>query len=143
MASHFQSAMRRYQENIISAKQAIREAAHIRQSFDIVPQLQANFAFSKPYVADRSGTKGGLGGANFYIDLALFDSPTRGWLVLGETVNWSYDRLRIKASFAPILDIRPVKEGGPLGIRDGLEVAKHLTQDPKVLDALRAAQKPR
>jgi len=57
-ARHFRSVMRRYQDGDISADEAIREATHIRKPFDIVPQLQANFAFSKAYVAESSGKKG-------------------------------------------------------------------------------------
>lgn len=141
---HFKSIMHRYQNHDISTEQAIREAAHIRQTFDIIPELQANFAFSKAYVAESSGTKGGLGGARFFVDLTLFDTPMPSWVVVGQTVNWSHEKLRMKAAFAPILDLLPCdhQERGPVGIRDGLQVAQHLTQDPNVLRALRAARKP-
>jgi hypothetical protein len=144
-ASHFKSVMHRFQNGDIGAEQAIREAANIRQPFDIIPQLQANFAFSKAYVAETSGTKGGLGGANFFVDLTLFEMPTPAWVVRGDIVKWSDSRLHMKASFAPILALLPCEhvEGGPLGIRDGLQVAQHLAQNPDVLSALRAAQKPR
>jgi hypothetical protein len=142
-ATHFQSVMRRFQKGAIAARQAIREVANIRQSFDIIPQLQANFAFSKAYVANSSGTKGGLAGANFFVDLALFDTPTPEWIVTRDPVKWSNQQLRMEASFAAILAFPPYKhvQGGPLGIRDGLQVAQHLTQDPHVLRALRTAQK--
>jgi len=141
----FESVMRRYQSGDITAKQAISEAASVKRSFDIVPQLQANFAFSKAYVAERSGTKGGLGGANFFVDLALFETPTLAWIEKGETVAWSDEQLHMTASFAPVLDLPHFKhvEGGPLGIRDGLQVAQYLTQNPDVLTALRTAGKPR
>ena len=103
-AKHFRSFMRRFQNGEISAEQAIREAAQIRQSFDIIPQLQANFAFSKAYVAESSGTKGGLRGANFFVDLTLFDTPTPEWVVAERTMQWSNEKLRMKASFASILE---------------------------------------
>jgi len=142
-ARQFKSVMHRYQSGEIVAEQAIREAASVRRSFDIIPQLQANFAFSKAYVAERSGTRGGLGGANFFVDLAIFDTPTPAWVETGPTVEWSDARLRMSASFAPILGFPPFKhvESGPVGIRDGLQVAQYLTKDPDVLSALRAAQK--
>jgi hypothetical protein len=50
MAGHFQSLMKRFQDGSVSATQALREASRIRQPFDIVPQLQANFAFTKAYL---------------------------------------------------------------------------------------------
>ena len=145
MANQFKSVMRRYQKGDIGGEQAIREAASIRQTFDVVPQLQANFAFTKAYVAERSGTKGGLAGANFFVDLTLFDSPTQEWIQTGETVKWSDERLHMRASFAAVLGFPSFKhvEGGPLGIRDGLQIAQYLTQDPDVLTALRKASKPR
>jgi hypothetical protein len=141
----FESVMRRYQSGEITAKQAISEAASVKRSFDIVPQLQANFAFSKAYVAERSGTRGGLGGANFFVDLALFERPTLAWIEKGAAVEWSDKKLHMTASFAPVLDFPRFKhvEGGPLGIRDGLQIAQYLTQDPDVLTALRTAGKPR
>jgi hypothetical protein len=74
-ASQFSSIMRRFQSGSLSADQAIREAARIRQPFDVIPQLQANFAFSKAYVAENSGAKGGLEGANFFVDTVIFDQP--------------------------------------------------------------------
>jgi hypothetical protein len=143
-AKQFKSVMRRYQSGEIVAEQAIREAANVKRSFDIIPQLQANFAFSKAYVAERSGAREGLAGPNFFVDLALFDAPTPAWVKKGPTVEWSDERLRMSASFAAILDLPPFKhvEGGPLGIRDGLQVAQYLTEDPNVLSALRAAKKP-
>jgi len=142
-ASHFSLLMRRFQKGDLSAEQAIREAARIRQPSDIVPQLQANFAFSKAYVAESSGSRGGLRGANFFVDLTIFDTPTPPWVIKGKTVRWSNERLHMEASFAPILAFPPYKHlGGPIGIRDGLQIAQELTQDPDVLKALRAARKP-
>lgn len=78
--SHFQSVMSRFQAKEISARQAIMEAAMIRQDFDIVPQLQANFAFTKAYVAESSGSKGGLSGPNFYLDLTALARPLPSWI---------------------------------------------------------------
>jgi hypothetical protein len=70
--SHFESIITRLQDGSIDAQQAVHEAAAMRPRFDIIPQLQANFAFTKAYVAESSGTDGGLPGPNFYLDLILF-----------------------------------------------------------------------
>lgn len=135
--------MRRYQNHEIGAEQAIRQAARIQQPFDVVPQLQANFAFSKAYVAERSGSRGGLAGASFFVDLTIFDTPPPTWVVSELTVKWSDERLRMGASFAKILSFKHTQHtnGRPLGIRDGLRVAQELTLDPNVLSALRKAKK--
>ena len=143
-ASHFKSLMERYQNGEIRAEQAMREASQIRQSFDIIPQLQANFAFSKAFVAESSGTRSGLHGAKFFVDLTIFNATMPSWVVAEKTVEWFHERLRMRASFAPIIEFTKCKHasGGPLGIRDGLQIAQELSQNADVLAGLRAAQKP-
>jgi hypothetical protein len=140
----FQSVLRRFQEGKIGAEQAITEAGAIRQSFDIVPQLQANFAFTKAYVAETSGSAGGLKGSNFFVDMTLFESPAPDWITLGPLIPWSFPSLNLATTFAPVQHIfAPEYElNGPYGIRDGLQVARELAQDPDVLGALRSARKP-
>jgi len=139
---HFQSLVSRLESGEIDASQAIHEAASVRPTFDIVPQLQANFAFTKAYVAESSGEQGGLRGPNFYVDIVLFASSTPDWLVLGPEIPWSHQRLGMQATFASVLDIVQCRhpEGGPIDILDGLQVAQRLAGDPDVLAALRTAR---
>lgn len=139
--SHVESILKRLQEQKLSTEQAIREAASVRLSFDIVPELQSNFAFTKAYVADSDGTSGGLSGANFFVDLALFNDPSPPWLDFGPPIRWTNGRLRLQADFSPLRDIKRWKHpgGGPIEIRDGLQIAQHLAGDPDVLRALRSA----
>jgi hypothetical protein len=120
-------------------------SAQRRQDFDIVPQLQANFAFTKAYVAESSGSVGGLQGPNFFVDLSIFAQPMPDWIELGPTIDWSYERLGLRTSFAPIQNLpqRRHIEGGPVGILDGHQTAQGLAKNPDVLSALRAASKPR
>ena len=141
--TQFQSVMRRFQEKKISAKQAITEAAVIREYFDIAPQLQANFAFTKAYVAESMGSAGGLHGSNFFVDLSIFTEPVPAWIELGQTIDWSHRKLGLRTTFAAIQNLPPRRhvEGGPIGILDGLQIAQRLAQDPDVLLALRAAPK--
>lgn len=138
---HFGSVMDRFQSGRISADQAIREASRIKRSFDIIPQLQANFAFTKAYVAESSGRKGGFEGSRCFIDLAFFDDPPPPWLDLGEAFEWTDPRLNMKASFAQLRGLPPWSHprGGPDGVRDGLQIAQHLAGDIDVLKALHAS----
>jgi hypothetical protein len=142
--TQFQSVMKRFQETKISAKQAISEAATIRRTFDIVPQLQANFAFTKAYVAETGGSALGLNRPRFFVDLTLFETPPPPWLELGPRIEWSHPSLSLRTSFAPILNLPQWKhiEGGPVGILDGHQVAQRLANNPDVLNALRSAEKP-
>jgi hypothetical protein len=140
--SDLRSLMKRYTSGELGADQAIREAASMRQTFDIVPQLQANFAFAKAYVAETSGSAGGLFGPHFFVDTMLFETQPLPWITLGTAIDWKHDRLRMSASFAPLLNMPMWNhvEGGPVGIADGLQIAQKLAGDPNVLQALRKAK---
>jgi len=70
-AGHFGDLMARYQAKKISAAQAITEASRITRSLDVIPQLQANFAFTKAYVAESEGKAGGFAGPNCFVDPCL------------------------------------------------------------------------
>lgn len=142
-AERFESIMDRYTSGMISAAQAIQEARRIKPSFDIIPQLQANFAFTKAYVAEQSGTKGGLGGSRCFIDLSLFDQQYPMCFDFDEPIDWKSEKLGLSAKFAPLtrllsLDQIEKSKGAPVGVRDGLQVAQHLSGDQDVLKALRS-----
>lgn len=140
---HLRSIVARVQNGDIDGEQAIREAASMRPTFDVVPQLQANFAFTKAYVAESSGSRGGLPGANFYVDLTIFEKITPDWIVLGPEITWADTRLALSASFAAVLDLPASKHlaAGPSDILDGLQIAQRLARNPNVLHALQEARK--
>lgn len=140
---HIERVISRLQNGEIDAQQAVSEAAKMQPPFDIVPHLQANFAFTKAYVAETSGTGGGLPGPNFYIDMALFGDIRPPWMNLGPNIDWNCPRLNLQATFARVdrIEQRAHRSEGPLEILDGHAVAQLLTGDPDVLQALRAAEK--
>jgi len=117
----------------------VKATYRMRPAFDVVPQLQANFAFTKAYVAESSGSAGGLGGAKFFVDLSLFISSLPKWIHASRIIDWQHDRLGLAARFAEVseIDRRGHIEGGPQEIRDGLQVAESLTGDRQILDSLR------
>lgn len=135
------SIIERLEEREITAGQAIAEGERLRTTFDVVPQLQANFAFTKAYLAEQSGTKGGLPGPHCFVDMAMF-SAAPPFLTLGKTTAWKHPTLAISAQFAPITDLKNYRGGDPApGIRSGLEVGIHVTNDPDLLASLRKATK--
>lgn len=79
----------RTQAGELSANQAIREAAQRRAEFGSPAELQANFAFTKAYLADAGGTKAGLGGPACYVDMALFDGEPPSWIGFSRVVEWT------------------------------------------------------
>jgi hypothetical protein len=141
---HFASILKRIERGQLDYDQAVREAAAMRPRFDIVPELQANFAFTKAYVAELSGGKGGLGGSNFYVDLMIFGGQRPNWIGLGPNIDWRDERLNLDATFARVTAVTGAgnAEDPPTEILDGLRIAQLLANDPDVLAALRAAQKP-
>ena len=99
------SILRRFRYNRLTAEQAIREAFTTRPSFDIVPQLQANFAFTKAYVADSTGKRSGLSGPNFYLDLSLLRRPLASWPQIDAQVQWKHELLGLDTCFGKVRDI--------------------------------------
>lgn len=141
--SKVNSILRRFREGSLTAEQAIREASTARPSFDVVPQLQANFAFTKAYIAESSGSGGGLPGANFYLDTAILLDPTRAWPAYENRIKWRDATLGLDTEFLRVSNLPKVKhpEGGASELRTGLEVAQFLTGEVDVLKALRSASK--
>ncbi|WP_372574969.1 hypothetical protein [Ruegeria jejuensis] len=137
------SILKRYQDGFLTVDQAIREASTARPSFDAVPQLQANFAFTKAYVAESSGTGGGFAGPNFFLDTSLLKKTDTEWPVGGKAFDWEHNTLGLKSEFMRIEHLSPEKYTNEASsrLKTGLEVAQTLAGDNDVLEALRRARK--
>jgi hypothetical protein len=145
----FKDIIQKVRDQKITLEQAIGRASRIRSTFDIVPQLQANFAFTKAYRAEQAGSKSGLAGAQCFVDMAVFERPLPDWLEVGPAVEWLDPNLDLSATFAPLRSLPFAREavntpagqieGGPEGVLDGLQVAGQLAKDDNVLAALRKA----
>ncbi len=85
---HKKSIFQRVQDGIITTEQAIHEAFRSGPIAGFVPQLQANFAFTKAYLADDAGSRAGLGGAKCYIDLSMFEDPIPHWISFARMQYW-------------------------------------------------------
>ena len=88
-AGHLQNLERRSADGFLSQIQALREAFRSGPIAGFVPELQANFAFTKAYLVDSGGARAGFPGAHCYVDLALFDDSTPTWSHLGPPIEWS------------------------------------------------------
>lgn len=140
--AQLKSILKRYHEGLLSFDQAVREAFVARPSFDIVPQLQANFAFTKAYVAETSGKSGGLEGPNFFLDLSLLRGPQSQWPVLDDVFCWRHKTLGLDTCFGKVREISNFTHStdGATQMRNGLEVAQALAGEEDVLEALRRAK---
>lgn len=141
--SQFQILLEKVRSGSIDMVEALQQARRIRPSFDLIPQLQANFAFTKAYVAEQSGSKGGLKGATCFVDMNLFDKKNFSWMRFGQLIDWKHEKLGLQTQFAELVELRDPNEKNPIpsGVRNGLQVAQNLADDKNVLEALRAARK--
>lgn len=87
---------------------AVAEARKVRRVFDIVPQLQANFAFTRAYEAEQAGTDGGFPGPNLFLDEAVFADGIPSWIRAGATIPWRPGKSSLSTSFVPLAEIDAV-----------------------------------
>jgi hypothetical protein len=143
----FRKILQRFRMKEITAERAARDAARVKRTFDIVPQLQANFAFTKAYLADQSGRNGGLPDGNFFVDRSLFDKELPSWLASsGPLIVWENKKPSMKTAFLKIAKLNTRKANIDTGkciqgILNGEEAARRLTNDMDVLSALNRARK--
>ncbi|HYG47726.1 MAG TPA: hypothetical protein VD846_07265 [Allosphingosinicella sp.] len=136
------SILARLDAGQIGAEEAVREAASIDRYFDVLPQLQANFAFTKAYVADAGGSSAGLAGPRLFVDEAIFDGGVPRWVSSEPAIPFQDERLGIKARFVPVDRlVSPRRSGEEIpGMRNALQIAEAIAPSALVWDAIRAAQ---
>ncbi|WP_066585086.1 hypothetical protein [Sphingomonas pruni] len=74
----------------ITATEAKTAAWRVRRVNDIVPQLQANFAFSRAYTAEQSAIDDArkLIESRFYLDTRVFKDGIPDWMTVGQPIHW-------------------------------------------------------
>jgi hypothetical protein len=123
---HKKSIFKRVNDGVINADQAVHEAFRSGPIAGFVPQLQANFAFTKAYCADDSGGSAGLGGNRCYVDLCLFNDPHPSWITFSRKQSWSMDGM--ETTFGELKDFkRQIGRHNEVdGILNALEIAERL-----------------
>ena len=127
----------------IGAAEAVRQAASIQRYSDGIPQLQANFAFTRSYVADSAGSRAGLGGPNMFVDTALFEGGIPpNWVSCGLAIPFREERLAIECSFVSVTGLTaPGKLGDRIpGLRDGLEIGEAIAPTIALRTLLRTSR---
>jgi hypothetical protein len=111
----------------INKKTALGEACKVRRVFDIVPQLQANFAFARAYSAEQDGSKGGLPGPNLYLDIVVFKQGVPSWIKASPAVPWPAKRPSMATSFIAVEEISEVAaQEAQSAFRNGYELLDRL-----------------
>lgn len=137
-SGHLDSILGRMRNGIISPEEAVKEASAIEKYFDVLPQLQANFAFSKSYIAEQSGSKHNLPGPAFYIDGLIFDGKKPDWIEASDVIDWNIPKYKLSACFYPVLAVRrpKVPSSQMAGFRDGLSIASILAPSSSISTAI-------
>jgi hypothetical protein len=108
-------------------KASAQDKAHrVRRNFDIVPQLQANFAFARAYEAEKSGRRGGFEGPGLFLDTTVFRNGVPNWITTGTTVNWipaNPNIVRLSGTFVALKEMTPPSKKVAIGaFRTGEEL---------------------
>lgn len=113
--------------NKVEALAAVRK---VRRVFDVVPALQANFAFARAYEAERAGSRAGLTGPGFYLDTAVFRAGVPDWILAEPPIDWRPKRASLLTTFVSVGAMGEAPEGGRRDVfRDGRELLSLLRRE--------------
>lgn len=141
-SSHAQSLLKRLAEGKITGERAVVEALHAHRYFDIVPDLQTNFALTKAYLADVGGRSMGLPGPGCYIEEAVLPDPLPQWLECGPPIAWRTESGDIQTAYR---QLKTVHDGRgeidrPAQGMDAVAIATRMTGDNKIQSKLHEAR---
>ena len=110
-------------------KTALYEAASSTSFFNNTPSLQANFAFSKAYIAEGQGSNAGFKGNHLFIDTAIFPEKVPDWLTFDETVHWEYPGLTTDFIRYASIDLEAANKSSGMGVLTTDKIARKLTNE--------------
>ena len=88
--------LKNYKNGSLSTEEAIRIAYISKPLGSIVPELQANFAFSKAYIIDGLGSRCGFNGNNCFIDTTIFKKNVNNWISFSKYVDYNDGPVSVK-----------------------------------------------
>jgi hypothetical protein len=101
---------------------AITRSRRIYRLHDVVPPLQANFAFTKAYEAEKSGKDSGFAGANLFADMTIFNDGIPAWLDCSLPFSWPAAG-PLSSNYVAIKGFRDVdRSEGSHALRSGREI---------------------
>lgn len=119
--------LNKLKRGLIDPMQAVHEASRARPHFGIIPELQANFAFTKAYLVDEGGSKAGFGGANCYIDLNLFNNQLTEWIKFSKVVEWNGMNMSSRFGLFESINTELANKMAFNGILNALEISNILS----------------
>lgn len=124
--THLRSIFQRLAEGQITVVQAIHEAFVTSPVAGFVPALQANFAFTRAYLANEAGSGAGLGGPNCYVDLGVFEKAVPDWIRFRRLQEWSARGLKVTFGELGSADWKAAGRSGFEGIASHETISKRL-----------------
>ena len=121
----------------ISAAQAVHEALKFRPDYGMSPELQANFGFTKAYLAESGGSRVGFSGPNCFVELAFFDSELPAFISFGKTVDWASRGLSGTFGQLASFDNEQASQTSHAGVLDAFQIAKRISADPAITERLK------
>jgi len=133
--------LKKLENNEISSTEAINMAVKSRSYFGIIPEIQANFAFTKAYLIDSEGSNGGFAGPNCFIDLSMFNNPLPKYITFSNYINWNNNGLWGKFGQLKSFDFVKAGEEKDKGFLNAFEIAENITKSPDAEKRIRAITK--
>jgi len=130
----------KFKEGAIDGNQAINEALKVRGYSDSNPELQANFAMAKAFIAESSGTKAGLSGASCFVDLAIFESILPEWIVFSEFIEWEKKGMFATFGRFESINIKVASKNQYAGILDAFEIAENIGKSQEIVNKLKRSR---
>lgn len=112
---------------MIDKDTALDGVRKVRRVFDVVPPLQANFAFARAYSAEQDGSEAGLPGPSLYLDTAVFKNGLPDWFKADPAVHWAAKRPSMATGFVAVREIgRVTAEAANRAFKTGQELLEQL-----------------
>lgn len=120
-------------EGRISQQEAKRSAWRVRRVNDIVPQLQANFAFARAYTAEQGASEGKLEGSRFYLETRILREGVPAWMMAGPSIQWKPKAKWLSALAATFVEVQGISVAADreTAIRTGREMLSSLRTLPR------------
>jgi hypothetical protein len=105
--------------------------------FGVLPQLQANFAFTKAYLVDATGSKGGFGGPNCFIDLSFFNQDLNNWISFEKIIDWQDKGMKSQFGLFKSSDREAANKSSHRCVLDAFEIAEKISNQDGITNVLK------
>ena len=112
----------------MDSRTALYKAVSFPTYFNNIPSLQANFAFSRAYIAEGQGKQAGFEGNHLFIDTSIF-SAVPDWLKYSKTIHWEYPGLGTEFIQYSSIDLETANKLSGEGVLDTEVIAQKITKE--------------